>query len=454
LEEDLTGVNDENLVYEEIHQVNVPANKQVIRTAAGSFYEHDLVLVNVQTGQPLVRGDDYEVLGLNRPKNRVAEHPSGVYDYVFLITPIVGDILVTYRAFGGIVTTKDINAIKDVLADLVKMFSDGQFLTADSLPYTTTIIQILSRLASLEDGAKHFVTAEHRIVSDEDGRHWYSIAELYTDSHSADVLTAAHVHLSIQSETQGWVYETHLSINLLRIHEKLRINVASSLDKNHHFSLGEYENVGNEEIPELRIVWIDDGAGNLSGSVIQIGLMMEANIPETFTVFDKSGNGSQIEIYPNVVGTALVIDDNIPMPDGQIWVDSDVDSYASRYIMSPEEGYLVFGGAIPMTDLLKWTRLDNYIIDEDFQVSHIKELSFFFYDRITNKIVKVDSPHHWDDSELVTDSAIFFADDLCSINYKFAGGSGSPVQLELYGTIGSHSQINERFDLLQIVAHL
>jgi hypothetical protein len=85
LAEDVTGVNDDNLIEEERHSVNVPNNKMVIRPAAGPFWSHDVVLTNVTTGLPLVEGTDYKFIGWNRSKQSIAEHPSHVYDYIFLL---------------------------------------------------------------------------------------------------------------------------------------------------------------------------------------------------------------------------------------------------------------------------------------------------------------------------------------------------------------------------------
>lgn len=453
LPRDLAGNNPDNLISDEYHTVNVPSGQSVIRPSAGSFYTHDLEVVNDNTSLTLVKGTDYEIIGLNRPKTRVAENISAVYDFIVLLSPIVGDVRVTYRAFGGEVSEKDINSIKDILADLIRNVGGGQYLTSQSLSTSPTITSILHRIAVLEDDIRHYVTAEHRIISDTAGKHWYSIAELFTDDFSGDVLTAAHVHFGIACQTQGWVYETHLSINLLRTYEKLRVNIASSLLKDTQFSLGQYDNINNSKIPELRIIWVEDVEGNRSGAVIQIGLRMEASVPETVSVYDKSGNGSAIYMYPNVVGTDYVNDDNIPMPDAQTWTESDPEAKVSRQLMCPEEGYLIFGGAQPTHLLVDGAILDTYIDDTNFQPSNIKEMAFYFYDRITGKVIKTTTSHHWDNNEIVTESCIFYADDLCALHYNISGGNGAPVTFEVKALLGSHSIINERFDLLQIVAH-
>jgi hypothetical protein len=65
---DLTGLNPDNFVENELHEVDVPNNKKVIFPAAGSFYKHDLHLEEVVDGVPnivLAEGTGYVIIGAN-----------------------------------------------------------------------------------------------------------------------------------------------------------------------------------------------------------------------------------------------------------------------------------------------------------------------------------------------------------------------------------------------------
>ena len=453
LAEDLTGMLLANRVYNEQHEVNVPGNKLFIRPGAGSFYTHDLIIVNPSTGNSLIRGVDYEIVGINRPKTRVTEHTSAVYEYIKLLQPYVGILNVSYRAFGGEVSVKDINAIKDVIADLVRMMADGLFLTADTLPYSLPIIQILERLATLEDHVHHYVTAHHRYVADSTGKHWFTIAELHLDDWTPDVITAAQIQLALKSPSRRWAYEAMISVNLTREHERARVNVISSLDKHNHFSIGEYTNIDERNIPEIRIVWNDD-AGDLSGGQIQIGMHMEAGQHELLSVYDKSGNGSDIVVRPNIAGTDIVYDDSIRLPDNSLWVSTDTIAEEARALICPEEGYLIWGGAMPATLMTEWTEMNNTIRLDDFKIANIKKTTFYYYDRIEDRMILSSIEHQWDDRNVIHDTSIFFAQDLCGVQYKLYDGGFNNARLELKHTLGSNSEDNDRFDLRQIVVHL
>lgn len=452
LEEDLTGILADNLIENERHSVNVPANKQVIRPGAGSFYEHDVVLVNEATGGTLVKGIDYVIVGLDRPKTRVAEHTSGVFNYIFLLRPYVGNINVTYRAFGGDVTINDINAIKDVLADLVRMMSEGLFLTADTLPFSPSIVNILTRMGILEDHVRHFITAHHRYTANTDGKHWFTIASLHRDLWSPDVVSAEQVNLFLRSPSKSWSYEVALSVNLDRQHEQIRANVISSLDKYNHFSIGEYENIINRDIPEVRVIW-NEGSGERSGALIQIGMDMKAGQSEMLSVYDKSGNSSLIEIRPNIPGEDTVYDDNVTLPNDDAWSTITPESKISRVIMAPEEGYLLWGGAVPLVQLEdNFVELNHTIGTDDFNLANVSRTVFHVYDRYKDKYLVVSQDHQWDDRNILHGTVIVFADDLCGLEYRI---QQTPLgyKLEAKSEMGTQSLNNERFDLRQIVVH-
>ena len=451
LPEDVTGLAVENFIEDERHAANVPAGKAVIIPGAGSYFEHDVVLTNVANDSALVRDVDYEFVAINKPKTRVAEHTSGVFDYILLLKPFVGDIDVTYHAFGGEVTVHDMRAMKDIISDVIMRLREGNYLTNDSLQATQTIIQILERLSTVEDHVSHYVVAEHRFEAATDGKHWLSIGELYRDQWSPAILSTSHTHLTIQSETQGWVYDANLSINIDRLHEKLRIDVNSSLDRFGHFSLGEYADFTNRRIPEMRVVWNKNNAGTLSGLVLQIGLHMTANQVESVSVWDKSGNASALELYPNKLGTVNAIDNDIPLPDGQIWNPNSGVSHEEHAVLCPSEGYLVWGGGISMNEIHHSpTPFEHLIVLDDVAISSIKKLTFTVYDRIDDRFIVTTQEHRYDDRELISDNKLFFAEDLCAIKYEFRVVGGKIVMI-LSSTMGSHSVNNERFDLRQIV---
>jgi hypothetical protein len=115
MEIDLTATEEDNFVEAEVHTINVPAKKQIIAPNAGSFYKTGLVVKVVSTSTTLTEGTDYIVCGTNFAKTKLAEDTSGVYEFIYIITSFVGDVAVTYHAFGGALSQADVDTIHDAL---------------------------------------------------------------------------------------------------------------------------------------------------------------------------------------------------------------------------------------------------------------------------------------------------------------------------------------------------
>jgi hypothetical protein len=479
LTEDVTGVNDDNLIEDERHYVNVPINKMVIRPAAGAFWAHDVVLTNVTTGLPLVADVDYKFIGWNRSKQSIAEHPSAIYDYIFILTPLVGNIDVTYRAFGGEATVSDINAIKDVLAEVSYLLTEGVFLTDQSLPAHTVIVKIIERLNSVEAATRLFINATHQFIAETDGKHWFTIGNLYRDTWDTNTLESGQVHLSLRSWTQIWNYDLIVTMNVRSPGDKLTVKTLASTDKNNAWTIGNYDSIENRKIPEFRAVWIDDGT--LSGLQLQIGLEMTALQPEVLSVYDHSGMGSDFVIRPNITGSDVVYDDDVVLPDDRVWVnpyrgsfvnvaslvsaiptgelgwfafaedtgriwqwDNDINVWhdstsnipvgleesthkVARNVICPENGYLAWAGAVPLKEVEALTAgldLVSTIKEGEIQIQNIKRVEVHIYDRRYDRMItKSEFVHFGNDvshnQESYTSKFIelmFFAEDLCGVS--------------------------------------
>jgi len=328
LQEDVTGVNPANFIEDERHFVDVPNNKMIIRTSSGPFFAHDVVLTNVTTGLPLTEGTDYKFIGWNRSKQSIAEHTSQVYDYIMLLIPLVGNIDVTYHAFGGEATISDINAIKDVLAEITHTLTDGNLLSEDALPYTDIVIDIITRLNAVEDATRHYVSATHQYQANTDGLHWFTIANLYRDAWDTQTLEVGQMHLTLRSWTQNWSYDLLLSLDLKSDSKGLSVKTIDYADQTNSFEISRYDNLDDRRDLKLRVIW-NDNAGTLSGAQIQVGLEMTALQTEVLSVYDRSGSGSDFVIRDHVVGTDTIYDDDVELPDGSTWTNPYRGSYAT-----------------------------------------------------------------------------------------------------------------------------
>ncbi len=450
MEEDVTGVNDDNLVIDEVHTVNVPAGQKAIRTSAGAFYQHDVVVKN-DSDDVLVEGTDYVITGLNMPKTKTSEHTSGVFDYIFMLTAYVGNVKVSYRGFGGEVTTADILSIKDVLADLVNVLSNNDFLTSANLPLAPIMTQLIARIDGVADDVEHYTRAKHTYAAGTDGKHWFTIGELYRDDADTQTLKQGQARMFIKSYTDEWTYDVTISMGLERTINPLRLQVHTSSDRVNHHDLGVYPSLENRNVPELRLVWKTDGGSAFSGALLQVGMHMVHDEQHVLLVTDQSGNGSEFTVRPNIVGDDATVDDDIVLPDLTVWQAGQPNNFEARALMCPTEGYLAWAGSRPMTDIVD-VLVQNTVQPDTFDLDNIKSVSVFVYDRISDQI-RVESAEHYfvPGSTTRGGSIMFYLPDLCSMNYVLVSDGEGGLDMTLTADMGTHSINNERFDLRQIV---
>lgn len=454
LDEDRTGVNPDNLIEEEIHTLDVPNGRQVIRPATGAFWQHDVVLVNDSNEVVLIEGVDYNLVGLNRSKTAIAEHPSGVWDYIFVTTPMVGNVRVTYRAFGGTVSIHDINSIKDVLSAILENLRTSGYVTEEGLNNAAVVVQMLNDISELKDDVYHYVTAMHTYKAPTDGKHWFTIGSLHRDAWDTETLRAGGIHLGIKSFTRKWQYDVILSAGLERLSEPLKLRVLASADVTNQFELDSYDRLPDRDVPELRLIWKIEPGDVYTGAVLQIAQHHIHDEQEVLLVTDKSGTGTDFDVRPNIIGDDVTENDNIELPNGSIWQDGQPDNYSARALLCPVEGYLAWAGAHPlhlmqdMSELVAQT--ESTISEGDFDLSNIKKVSVYIYDRIDDRILVRSNEHFFDDDiEVKRGTVLFYPDDLCSLLYEITPDPWPSMQIQ--ADLGTHSILNERFDLRQIV---
>jgi len=135
-----------NYIINEAHNIDVPSYAQVIQPDGGSFYNTNLVLTVDSTKEILVEGTDYILVGMNYGKTKLTKSVYGVYDFIFVTASIVGQVNVTYRAFGGQVTRLNISDIKDLLIEILTNITSGNFLRCDTISMCPAIITMQAEI--------------------------------------------------------------------------------------------------------------------------------------------------------------------------------------------------------------------------------------------------------------------------------------------------------------------
>jgi hypothetical protein len=259
--------------------------------------------------------------------------------------------------------------------------------------------------------------------------------------------------------------------------EPLKVTVLASSDVYNQFELNSYDNLPDRDVPELRIVW-QDVDGVLSGAQLQLGMTMVHDEQEVIVVTDKSGSDSDFNVRANVVGDDVTVDDDIPLPDGSVWEEGELNNFDARMLLTPMEGYLAWAGAVAMHEIT--TDLEDVgtititpgspdvhlynceqaypvctIKENDLDISNIKKVTICVYDRIEDRMLVKSNEHHFDTLDTVKrGSILFFPDDLCSLKYIILDNDSSAYEypvVAMQAELGTHSLNNERFDLRQIV---
>lgn len=499
LDEDYTGLNENNHIFNEEHQVNVPNNICVIRPANGSFYKHDLVLTH--NGTNLTENRDYIVRGVNHGKTRISSHKSGVYEYIILTSAIVGTVQVSYRAFGGEITANDFYNLRDSLIELTQLMESGQFVTIDNLPKQPIIIEILNRLAYVEEAVRHYAQMSFTYTV----RTFMYNNKVYNDTNWVDVATVSHGPWSelnpISSIGTGYFrlsipwfdYDADFTLTYNMTSGKLELEETSV-----HTS--SYQNNGIDHfvsrlVPKFRIVYDSEDLNH--GMVLQMSINGMTAGDTNVVLYDKTGSStiwdlidSKGSIHPNT-------EFNTTLPDGTEWSTNNDTSKATEEVSIIGDGYTAWAGSMCIVDIENqsyrtgeiYTSKDNtWVVDSDkadellqveldgctltdvignndIDVAQIKGVRVRLFDRYLQQDVDESSTQVISRTEgsesKVEPIVMYYIHDLCSLHCilkqtkQNVAANGSTRILSNYTLIvksksGTSSLMNQRFDLKQI----
>lgn len=498
LDEDYTGLNENNHIFNEEHQVNVPNNRFVIRPANGSFYKHDLVLT--YNGTDLVENRDYTVRGVNHGKTRVSSHKSGVYEYIVLTTPIVGTIQVDYRAFGGEITANDFYSLRDELIDVVQLLSSGQFITTENLPSQPIITEIENRLTIVEEAVRHYkqVSFVYEITN------FSYNAIQYSDDNWVDIASVAHgpwtemnpiVNIGtgyFRLEVPTYNYSADFALTYNMISGKISLT-----DVSVHGTTYEDNGLSHFDtriVPKFRIVY--DNTGINHGFILQMSINGKTPGDVQVMFYDKTGSATVWDVidsggvkHPNTeVETVL--------PDGTQWIASQANSVVTNTVSVLGERYTTWVGTVNVTDIENVsykkgevdpaiTTNNTWVVDvksgipedpfiddvgmtvnhtinnNDIDISQIRGIKVKVFDRYKNQVIEESSNQVIELQDRVEPIVMYYIQDLCAISCSLtqqnrsvsAKGSMRTITdftLTLKSQTGTNSLLNDRFVLQQV----
>jgi hypothetical protein len=477
---DRTGIYPDNHIIDELHQVDVPNHRQLVRPGAGAFYAHEVVVKLESTDEVLVENVDYLVIGCNKSKTRVCEHSSGVFDYIYLLREVVGNVKVSYHAFGGEPGYADIENIKTAITNILKYLQDANFMDADALPGHPYIRDINDRLvaviqdfntwkSTLSDVPSYTFT-----TSTVDGvLHWYDIATLYKKNPDD-----GHIHVKdsalfrIELRWSNLVFDVNVTVNLTDdSNEKFDIKVIQSTCPGEKLYTKDYSNLFEDYlVPSIRAVTVrkDTGIndGWNTGIVFQLGLALtdvhdDSGTPcaEDVIIEHQSHTSSEIYLKTTTGGIVGPNDNSINMPDEtSVWIagaDYPNKAVEFRRYTGFDDGVFIWGGAIPLhvvknapISLIPYASQYSFDGSVNNLFSNITQLKYVLLDRHDgHKFVVYSDPLCGTPGF----TAIVHMPDFVSLTTNYTTHFGVP-HLDISSGMGKHSELNERFVLLQIYA--
>jgi len=405
LEIDLTGgqINDDNHIIEEEWYVSTPNGKQVIVPACGSFYAHDIVVVNA-SGTALVEGTDFYCVGVNHLKTGLTHHTSAVYDAIVIVMAYTGALKVSYRAFGGDFTRADAYQLKAALERIRQLIENDILVTTDNLGNQALITSINESLGdlslkvgSLWTGGYGGTWVSRAISVVDNDPHWYTFAEM-GDDHDGNHVTRGAAMFRIAA-LNGTSFDCwfHVDIDLTRTGRECLVTPLSCHNLVDSSPIdGDFLELGSQVVPAVRLIW--NPASETEPCVLQIRLAMpdvaSGDMPEVVEVLIENRSAatgywsiltftetveSGAEDTPSTAGTlgnmtlpaidsgvalgyfgaygtvpgdgaysATYDQNNDGIVDQLDWFITVLGFGATRAIINYREGQIVFAGSIPL----------------------------------------------------------------------------------------------------------
>lgn len=455
LDEDRSGIKPENLITDERHTMDVPNHKRVISPAYGSFYKHDLTLKLVSTGATLVENTDYIIIGANLPKTRTCDHPSGVFDYIYIVSAIVGDIDVTYHAYGGEVTPISFNSLRDALKRICLYLVDTDFLTASALPYNPYIVDMNRRIVVVEDWLRGLDAsvpqATFTIAPGNEYMHWYTIAHMYKrriDDPPGYIYFRDDAHFRLKMHNLNIGMDFIMSNNSEQPNETFDLKVSISTSPGEKVPIDAYKTLPDIIAPSVRIIRTDDIG---TGMLLQIGVSLRGYPTEDIVLENHSGKECEWYLTENTAPTWPAEDNNVMLPDGvTTWVQGQPNMVEHQKVLGPDDGILIWAGSQDMQSIRypSAANLTSIVNLEDYDVSEITSLGFTVLDRAAGKTFTIfsDGQSYPPDFSVIVNNL-----DFVGIVAQVAEVANELV-IHAFTAMGQHSLVNERYYLLQVYA--
>ena len=361
LEVDNDCTNENNLIEDEEHLINVAGGRYVIRPKGGSFYYDSVIVRHPGSNETLVLGTDYEIIGMNEPKTKATSYTSPVYDFIVIKRLIADSVTVTYHAYGGDPTLDNYEQLLRELQSVIQYLNASGTLTSSSLGSTDVVQSLIQRMNILEASMRRLqgtpsygdITSGKcilmKLFSEQQGLHWYTIASLYNAAGTdMQPCTADTFMFRLQSQLSHFQFTVAVSVDTNNISgDRLSAKIISENYPRGYTPFTDYENVDQIIKPQLRVVW--NSQDTVSGIYLQLGFDLKGMLEETVSIEDLSGHESCWKLVDEVATATQPQDDLFILPDGFSTWSSSLENCLQESTLIPfTKGHLIWSGNTPL----------------------------------------------------------------------------------------------------------
>lgn len=418
MEEDPHGENVDNVVENEIHAINVPNNKMYLHPIAGAFFKDSMVVkqhiyLHENTNIPdeivtLKEGKDYQIVGLDRAKTATTSNASGVYHFVIFTTEIVGDVSISYRAYGGDPTLYDQRAMSETINAIVSHLAEINALTPSTLNQAPVFQALSHEVFHLREDMRRLTkegnanygdltsgqTLKKKLIANDNDTHWWTIAQLYTvdtTSGSSEVMTAGEFTFRLESMYKKLMFTCAVDVNLQREDRVMEVSIINDCCPKGFTPFKDYSNLDLIPRPQLRVIFNQNDQMN-SGVYLQLGMKLIGTYEEIIAVEDISGKESCWKLV-NVTddddsSSANYQDDIVTLPnDAHVWDKLNPDSKWESTLVPFKKGHLVWAGSeyVNRPHIGKVSLTLDHFLDDDIDIKSIKKARAEFSETGGNK---------------------------------------------------------------------
>lgn len=412
LEPDPNQERSANIIVDEVYEINVPNKVFVIHPIHGAFFRDSVSIKSIELSldggftvrDTLVEGTDYIIYGFDSNKTSNTLNSSGVYKYILFTSPIVGNVAISYHAYGGDPSLYDIKAHNESLNNLTTYILDSQLLTAETVANAPVVINMINKLTSLEEEMRILArqgrpnygdttsgnTLIKKIVSPDSETHWWTIAELYKVAGSEEVFVSGTMKLNIATLYTKYNFTAYVSVNLdntvtnangitFEVCDPLKVTCPSSQCPIGYVPYMDYPQLERLLRPQFRIIW-NKNSQSQSGVLLQIGLQLH-NLHETIAVEDVSGKESCWKLIPSPAEETYPEEINIQLPNpAHIWnIDDNPDSRQETYLIPLVDGNVVWLGTEPLNRPQSGEKANVqllHLLDDKVDISKVRRIRF------------------------------------------------------------------------------